>query len=689
MDFRLSIRDAFQSFNSYLGVLLRRPNAALVGPSRQLVGEFAPEVPFDRLYEYYHGWPAIKASVDVQWQKLLGAGWEFKCKSPAFQDFVQRWMRICNFNHKLGNAVLGMLVTGTFLVERQFDDRGRLANVEQIPLTTVFKAFRDAYGNYLKLQQVVDGLFKDLDPQYYILHTINNPERTAFGRSIFYSLAAYRKISNPADRHSGLPNNPARVLSPLLESHAEVSQAQIEIVKKLSKPRVFGAMKGMPQEQLQLLENEMADERSDKWLWLFDREVTVAEAQLQSQGKFPEYTKDLTEQIDLGTQFGSKVITEPGGFSYASGVESMDVVDEHIAGYQDDLTEILLDGIIRVLYDTWFREMYPDLPAFDDLEPEGHWKPRVRKMTLEDIAMLNPAAVSPEEYRQLYKAQNISLDDTLYEKFLAEQSAMMMGAAAMGAPPPGGAGGGGPPAPGGPGSGPPGPDEFGASPAPPSPGGSRPTPGGEAFVPASALDEPTPLSGKTGMGRTHSGDVAQDLMAFQAAGSYPPGTETPAVTDPRVVARLDIPPRSRAAGVLPAQSQPGYPVDRSVYRSPLSPEEAGPYGRRARIASAGGSTLRSRSPTRPIGFFDVQAGGRPTLDIPGAAPVRSRSAVAQRPLPPDAFAASSPWPARDPAQRPRYGTARPAAVPPQTGTAPPTLGDSPLYGRPTPRRTRA
>ena len=71
----MAVPKVFQTFNSLLGSIVRKRNATIVGPSKQLVGEFPP-VTFERLYEYYHGWDQIKRAVDTMHQKFMGAGIE-------------------------------------------------------------------------------------------------------------------------------------------------------------------------------------------------------------------------------------------------------------------------------------------------------------------------------------------------------------------------------------------------------------------------------------------------------------------------------------------------------------------------------------------------------------------------------------------------------------------------------------
>ena len=63
--------ELFQSFNSFLNIILRKKNAVVVGPHKQLVGEFPEDVTFQRYYENYAGWDLIKLSIDTQHQKYM------------------------------------------------------------------------------------------------------------------------------------------------------------------------------------------------------------------------------------------------------------------------------------------------------------------------------------------------------------------------------------------------------------------------------------------------------------------------------------------------------------------------------------------------------------------------------------------------------------------------------------------
>ena len=96
----------FASFNTLFSRVVNNSNATIVGPTTTLTGEFPQEVSFERLYEYYYGWPQIKRSVDVQHQKFMGSGIKITSNNPEFNDFIERWWKIgiCNYTICIQNC---------------------------------------------------------------------------------------------------------------------------------------------------------------------------------------------------------------------------------------------------------------------------------------------------------------------------------------------------------------------------------------------------------------------------------------------------------------------------------------------------------------------------------------------------------------------------------------------------------
>jgi len=414
--------ELFKSFNSFLNIILRKKNAVIVGPHRQLVGEFPEDVTFQRMYEYYHGWDQIKRSIDAEHQKFMGNGIRITSNNEEYDKFIKEWWEITNAGSKWSEFFLSTFITGNGIMERQYTDDGRIGNIEHIPMTTIYKIFRDSWGNELKLQQIVDGVFMDLDPAFYIHWVINNPDRLAFGKSEFHTLAAPRRVTQKVDPTSGQPLNPDRTMTSLLDAQAKLQNAEVEIKDKMSKPRIFASFPGMPQEQLAKLESELSDPNSDKYIWAFNKEASMQEANIQGQGKFADYQANVDSHIDLGTGFASKLITGGGGGigSYAAAQSTVDVLDQRMMMLQSIASEMIKDFLLRPLAESWgFKD-------FDEMDVEIVFVPTVRRLTMEEVISLPDVAVAPEEKRVMFRDLQIPLDDVVFDKFIKKQQAQGM-----------------------------------------------------------------------------------------------------------------------------------------------------------------------------------------------------------------------------------------------------------------------
>ena len=403
----------FQTFNSLLGSIVRKKNATIVGPSRQLVGEFPP-VTFERLFEFYHNWDQIKRSVDTSHQKLIGAGIEIKSNNEYFNIFIEKWWREANAGKTFSEFFLSGLITGNAIMEIQYTPDGRVGNIEHIPMQTIFRIFRDQFANELKLVQIVDGVFKELDPEFFMHWIINNPDRQAFGKSEFFSVASPRPVATKVDKFTGQPVNPDRNIRSLLDSQAILQNAEVEIKEKMGKPRLLVSAPGMPRDQMEQVQKEMADPLTDQYIWLFDKPVDSKELAIGAQTKFDDYGDNVDAHIDIATGFASKVISNPSGFSYSGSQTPLDVLDQRMIDMQKDASEVIITELLKPLAESWgFNE-------FEEMEVEVTFTPNVKRLTMEDIRGLDPESVAPKEKRKMYEALNIPLDEQLYDEFQNE-----------------------------------------------------------------------------------------------------------------------------------------------------------------------------------------------------------------------------------------------------------------------------
>jgi hypothetical protein len=405
---------AFQTFNNYLSNITRKRNASIVGPSKQITGEY-PSVDFTKLYNYYHHWDQIKKAVDTMHQKFMGSGIRVEIDDDSMKDFAEKWMEVCNFQKKISDFFLNVIVTGNGILELQYTEDNKLGNIEVIPMQTIWRVFRDEFGNEIKIVQNIDGVFKELDPKNYLHWTINNPDRQAFGKSEFFTVASPRSVSPKVDPITGETVNDERSLMSLLDAQAELQNAEVEIKKLMAKPRIFASFPNMPQEQLNKLQKELQDSNTSQTIWAFDREAKMVEASVSGKDMFNNYGQNVDDHIDIGTGFASKIIKTPQSFSYSSSQTPLDVLDQRMNDLQADAREMIKDSILRPLFQSWGFE------DFDDFETIISFMPSVKRLMMEDIRNLPLDAVSPEEKRELLKNLHIPLNDDLWEEFNAKQ----------------------------------------------------------------------------------------------------------------------------------------------------------------------------------------------------------------------------------------------------------------------------
>ena len=370
-------------------------------------------------------------------QKFRGSGIEVKSNNEYFNMFIEKWWDTSNSEKKWSQFIFSLLITGSAIMELQYTPDQRMGNIEQIPMQTIHRIFRDQFANELKLVQNVDGVFKELDPQYFIHSTINNPDRQAFGKSMFHTLASPRPITGTVDPITGEAINSERNSMPLLDAQAKVQNLQIEIIEKMSKPRMLVSAVGMKREQMDAVQKEMADPNTNQYIWIFDKPITSAELQIQAQGKFEDYSSGIDAHIDVGTIFASNVIKNPQGFSYSGGQTPLDVLDQRMIDLQSELAETIKDRLLKPLAESW------GFVDFEAMEIEITFTPIPKRLTMEDISGLDPEAVSKKEIREMYKALNIPLDDKLWDEEQKElkqdkqdEKNIQMQGAMMGLPPP-------------------------------------------------------------------------------------------------------------------------------------------------------------------------------------------------------------------------------------------------------------
>jgi hypothetical protein len=405
-NFKSSFRNVLPKFGS---------NAIKVSRAKQFSGEVAFELPFRRFYEYYHGWPEVKRGINGIHRRLMGTDISFESDDQTFDELFGKWARIVNLKSKYKEAVKDLLITGTLHMEKQFTPDGKLGNVAHIPMLTMWKAFRDDFGNTLEVVQMIDGQMHRLSPDYLIKYAINNPEEEYFGKSEIFSIAVPQKVTGEFDENGALIEGDKYLVS-ILDRDARIRMSQLAVAEKQAKSMMFVQVKGETNRERQKeIENDLNSTDTRKWVTLSDKEFVVNKAQADVSSVMKEYTDDMKMQISKATGFPSAAVDEPSSAGFAASQTPIQEMMAQVAEMQKDLAEIFEKEIMMVKAKEW---------GFDPLDVNPRWTHSafVEKLTFEQLVKLEASGrISDLEYRAALQQFLPELNDAEFLKWQEEK----------------------------------------------------------------------------------------------------------------------------------------------------------------------------------------------------------------------------------------------------------------------------
>ena len=382
-------------------------SALTVRPSEKWAGFKPHELGFWRYYEYYHGWPNVKNSINSIHRRFMGSGIEVTSEDDSFTELLQTWIDETNFIQKLKIFSLDTLITGNGFFEKLYQDNNDdLLGIKHVPSWTFNRVFRDdSTDKVLYYEQLVEGRLNNLNPETLTVFKINNPENDGFGKSEFYSIATPRRISGKTDEN-GVAINPDRYISSLLDSEAELMAAHVESAKKHAKQMSFVTAKNANKEDAEKIHNFVNTPDADKWAYVGSTEFEVNSPQLNtSDSKIEHYLDEIRKERDAGLGFPSKLFHEGGDMGYASGVVTDQQVIHRINDMQSDLSELIQDEIFKDLCTNWGYH-------YAKVKPKLVFKPYIEKPTFDNVLQLiNSDVLSTEEKRNLLRPFIPDLDD--------------------------------------------------------------------------------------------------------------------------------------------------------------------------------------------------------------------------------------------------------------------------------------
>ena len=392
--------------SSFRGIAKRfAPNPIIVSRAKQFSGETAFELPFSRFYEYYHGWPEVKRGLNGIHRRIIGTDITYESDEKVFTDLFIKWAKVVGLRSKFEETVKDMLITGTFNMAMEFTEDKKLGNVKHVPMLTMWKAFRDDFGNVLEIVQMIDGQMHRLDPDYMIKYAINNPEEEYFGKSEIFSIAIPQKVTGEIDENGNLLE-PDKYLVSILDRDARIRFSQLATAEKHAKSMMFVQIKGETnRDRIKEIEDNINSSDTRKFMTISDKEFVVQKAQPDISSVMKDYTDDMKVQIAQATNFPSEAIDNPGSSGFAASQTPIQEMMSQVASIQKDLEALMVNTIMKRKAEDWGFDFYA-------INPRWTFSAFVEKIVFEQYIKLETSKrISDMEFRAGLKAFVPDLND--------------------------------------------------------------------------------------------------------------------------------------------------------------------------------------------------------------------------------------------------------------------------------------
>jgi hypothetical protein len=328
---------------------------------------------------------------------------------------LETWAKVVGLKAKFKESTKDMLITGTFNLAEEFTKDKQLGNVKHVPMKTMWKAFRDDFGNVLEVVQLIDGQMHRLSPDYLIHYAINNPEEEYFGKSEIFSIAVPQKVTGDFDEDGNLIEADKYLVS-ILDRDARIRFSQLATAEKHAKSMMFVTVKGETnRDKINDLEKNLNSTDTRKWVTMSDKTFDVHKAQPDISSVMKDYTDDMKQQIAKAIGFPAQAIDEPSSSGFAASQTPIQEMMAQVAEMQKDLAELMENTIMRRKAEDWGFDFY-------EIKPRWTFSAFVEKITFEQLVKLEPSKrISDAEYRSALKQYLPDLNDDEFEKWQKQQ----------------------------------------------------------------------------------------------------------------------------------------------------------------------------------------------------------------------------------------------------------------------------
>jgi hypothetical protein len=279
----------------------------------QTAGEY-PVPTFQELVDVAARDQDIFTSVSFIRNRALSRGFRTQCSGDApnymrteAEEFMQDWFENVRWGdgvNEHGFQVLAkdifweLVAIGASMVEKIWDDRGRLVALAHVQANSIWRYQRDEFGNVVYYWQLPFFNPRPLTPFRYIVWAWNRINREPFGRGLVHPLVQWRTGAD------------GTVMWPVVYRWWQMQDSVARRIQRYGAPHTIYGMKGVSEQSAREASVYLKDPQADS-SYITDVEVNVASDAPQGRMNFGPDLEWYTQrfQAGLGTAI-VKLLTE-------------------------------------------------------------------------------------------------------------------------------------------------------------------------------------------------------------------------------------------------------------------------------------------------------------------------------------------------------------------------------------------
>lgn len=303
-----------------------------------------PDVAFSKLIEYHDKTPQIQIGVTGYAELVTGTELQINADDEKAKEFIEEWCQQTNFYDKLESIVSTLLICGNALLEKL--DEKFIEDVSEVDMSSIIDKKRDEYGEtlyYVQQQRAGPVHIGEGQLDKFIEFNLTQYSKSAWGKSLFYSLAVPRSVRN---RH----------YLPLVEILWAIEDAMGAIILNNAYPMTMFTFEGVSDSELEKEAEKIKKFKpGDKFVQTRKPEVDIFETQPNS--KYTDYIAHIEKAIQLGIKFPHDIMT--GDFTSRASSDTT-----------EDLTLKLARGFQRYICNKLKQELFDPILLQNGFDPD-------------------------------------------------------------------------------------------------------------------------------------------------------------------------------------------------------------------------------------------------------------------------------------------------------------------------------